>query len=605
MTLFNVRPFILLVALLVLGSATKLDGTDTVRELDLIMYANARDTLVYERSESVGIRRVMRKGAHSPREEDDCNLHPEGHLCSDISVSSELSKFSSSVSFSVSSSVSSSISSAISSSVSSYDASVLTSALVAARQTAWREGFQYGQSRASKALDSAVTATAGASMTMESMFAVVQKTSSAVEANGSATNHQMQMPQGLMINGGQLAGVIIGVFLMSSIFSVLTTLFLLWYRGRKTANKHNSHHWPGEKKSEQRWPRWEKLRNTICPLQMARERTRARRDLLRISSNALEEGRPSQSPSGLPFSNRSRNLTTPVTPHSNLAHRECPAPRLADLPPQSHGADVLGLGGHRPRDSPRHYETREAPTTGYPRAREASRPEVPQIEITLPSPFVTATFPTLKRSVAFADLHDDPEPRRAPRRRTRRMSAFEPMTARRSTVTPPTIPTRFSSLNSHPFQPFIQHRTQDPIPPPVQPNPVLDPSANHGTFYIAADEESAEYDPGFSQNHSNLQSPTPSHSSTVQLDAIHPTTGSAEQQLPSRFSMSSGPLSSLGHTGSSSSTGSQYIVQQPLEEPEIYPLRPPPNHSQLVAPRPTRPHTVAFMEPEPSIHEDS
>ncbi|KAI1753715.1 hypothetical protein F4782DRAFT_495433 [Xylaria castorea] len=606
-----------LVALSVSSSSIKLDSLDTFQDLDLITHTTSQDIDVYDKTEepnerqlvekearltggsdpltpsaltSVNINRPQHARSPKPKEEDACGLHPRSDHFNELAFSR------------VSSSVSSSVSSAISSSVSNNDASILTSSLSAARD----EGFRDGQSRASESAQSAIdSAKASASSVVESVYSAVGSTPSTEETVPSVVDGSNRVSHGLVIDAGQLAGIVVGVFFASSILSVSMTLFFLSYRRRKTAITHNTHHFPVEEKKKMLWPTLGKLRGNLFYPSSAASGTAGRRDLSKILTPGLKLGRPSQSQQELPTANRIP-LASPISPSSN-SDQIFPVSPLSDQPPDSSGRDSspslgIGLYGNRTQTSSG-SEPSDGSPIGFSSIRNLNQPQTPQAPIIrmggqdtnsrlLSNMWAAQTFPSNERSTAFTEFHEGPDMRDATNRMERGTVTLTPM-ADRSVLSPPIIPLRFSSLNAHKGPPMLSSAGLHD---------------NDGTFLLSTDEESADRDPELPQNQSGLRSPSSSRSSIISQDLTQFDPGGPGPQPTSRFSVSSAPLS-LGYSASSSSPAPQdhQQQQQQHERPEISPLRPaPPSPSRLHSPVPRRLNAAANLASlEPPIHRNS
>ncbi|KAI0194806.1 hypothetical protein EV127DRAFT_200561 [Xylaria flabelliformis] len=608
MIIIDVLLLLPLVAIPISGFTIKLDGLDTFRDLDLITHATTRNIDAYDKIEEANEKRLTEKeerlvGDSHPstpstsssnrlrherspkfKEEDACGLHPLSDHCNDL------------ISSRVSSSVSSSVSSVVSSSVSNNDASILTSSLSAARD----EGFRDGQSRVSESAQSAIdSAKASASSMVESVLSVVRSTPSAGETVPSVADGLNRTSHGLSINARQLAGIVVGVFFVSSILSVLTTLLFLWYRRRRTAIAQNRRRFPAEEKKKMLWPTLGKLRGNLFYPSSPASGTAGRRGLSKILTPRLKRGRRSQSQHIMPFANPIP-FTSPLSPGLN-SDQMFPVSPMSDQPPGSSGRDSspslgIGLYGNRTQTSSK-SETSDVPPIGFLAIRNLTQPKTPNIRIggqetdprLLSNVQASHVFPLNERSAVFTDYREGPDMRDATNRMERGMVTLTPI-VRRSALSPPIIPLRFSSLNAQRG------------PPPMQSSAGL--HDNDGTFLLSTDEESGDRDPEFSQNQSGLQSPSPSHSSIISQDLTQFDPGGPGPQPISRFSVSSAPLS-LGYSASSSSPTPQDHQQH--ERSVISPLRPaPPSPSQLHSPVPRRLNAaVSLASLEPAINRNS
>ncbi|RYC60722.1 hypothetical protein CHU98_g5485 [Xylaria longipes] len=581
MIIIGALSLLLLVALPVFGSGIKPESLDIFQGLDLITRATTRDIDVYDKTEEVSesqfveneARLTRDSGSLTPsalaavkpnrlrherssksKEKDACGLHPRNDLCNDP-IFSHVSSFSSSLS--------SSVSSAISSSVSKNDASIVSS-LSAAVQTAREEGIRDGQSRASESAQNAInSAKASASSVVESIFSAVRSTPST------------------------------------------TPSVVIVSRRRKTANTH-SRHLPVEEKQKMLWPTLGKLCGKFFTSSSTASRTDDRRDSSKIFTPRLKHGRPSQSHHGIPSANRIP-FASPISPSSN-SDRIFPVSPLSDQLPEGFGKDSspslgLGLYGNRIQISSG-FEDSDVPPIGlFSPIRNPTQPESPQIPVIrmggretnpgrLSNAWATQTFPSNERSIAFTNSQEESGMGDAINRMEGGMTTFTPIVDK-STLSPPIIPLCFSSLNAQ-------------RGPPIQRS--VDLHGNDETFLLSTDEESADRDPEFSQDHSGLRSPSPSHSSIISQDITQFDPSGPGPQPASRFSMSSALVSSLGYSASSPSPAPQYHQQQQeQEQPEISPLRPaPPSPSQLQSPVPRRLNVAASLASlDPSIDRDS
>ncbi|GAP83781.1 hypothetical protein SAMD00023353_0501860 [Rosellinia necatrix] len=455
------------------------------------------------------------------------------------------------VSSSVSDVVSASVLTAVSNSVSNSVLTSLTAEFSTSLQSARDEGFRDGQSQANESNQSATGATgASTSSTMESVSPTIGSTPSSVVATPSITRSTSTtsqgasstvesssygtdsaspipggldpVPRGLNLSSGQLAGIIVAVFLISSILSVLATLFILRYRRQRGVITHETSYPPVGSKRKMLWP----------------------------------------TPIG-----KFRGITT--TGNHNTAPGFAPgAPSQIHQVAPSMARDPLATA------------INTGPTTNniYPVSPLSSQLRAASGRDSLPS--LDLGLYEIGAQMTSGSEHNDTPPVQSPLTRNPPHITWMPK-ANISALSPPIVPLRFSSLNAHkdaPTQGLVGFHSDDQ------------------TFLLSTDDESAGRDARYSQDQSGLHLSS-SRSSVISQDLAQFEPGGSGQQLVSRFSMSTAPLSSLEYSISSLSPVPQYHHQQQQEGyPEIAPLRPaPPSPSQLQSPIPRRPNLTTNM----------
>ncbi|KAJ2981180.1 hypothetical protein NUW58_g6754 [Xylaria curta] len=616
---------LLLVALPVFGSGITLDYFDTVQGLGLETRAGTRVIDVDNGAKRTDERRLLHKDTVlgkgltpltaststpvSPRDLPDIQSHrnkerDKEDICNkDLLPRQRFSSFSADLSSSIFNSLSISSVSVLASIKDDFSASLRN-----AQQNASEEGFQDGQSQASESAQSlcdALKASASSVVenscsaagniitTVETTVSVVETVLSTVEG-ATHTSESISSTAGdlnkasrdLNLDAGQFAGIIVGVFFLSSILSVLATLFLLRYRRQRMDDTRDARPQPVEAKRQTIWPTLGKLRGSRLP---PGPWATGRHGVPAEPTPGPKRWVPSQSQQGIPSTNRTP-MASSVSPGSSNIF---PVSPLSDRPStdlERDSGSSLGLGLHGSRTQiTSGPEVSEIPppvsSIGRNRIHDGSWqiPIVHVEEVTAhplrSNAWATETLQSDNGPAASTAPHEDYNTRIQ-----RETPALAPGTSKNALI-PPTIPLRFSSLNAYKG-------------PPIQSSVGF-----HGdeTFLLSTDDESGDRDLEPSQEQSGHQSP--SHSSIISQDPTQFDPEGLTQQPTSRFSMSSAPLSSLEYSASSSSPVPPLHEQQ-QEHPEISPLRPaPPNPAQLQSPMPTRPSLtpdVASLEPPSS-----
>ncbi|KAJ8126594.1 hypothetical protein O1611_g7044 [Lasiodiplodia mahajangana] len=576
--MITVKPLslLLLVALPVFGSGIPFGNFDAFRDLDPKTHAATPNIDIYDKADKVRERPIIEKHTFLTKHAlpstasvlalvkpkallnrqipefkpgDACDLPVLLPPCSDV------------ISSRVSTQVSSSVSAAISSSVSISDASVLTSitnsfssSLLAARQAGHDEGFQEGQRKASEIAQSMINSSrASSSPTVEDTTCAAE-TSSCVVGNLNGISH------GLNLNAGQLAGILVAVFFISSISSILATILILRYRRKRAAIAAKT--LPLRVEAPIRTPRpvFEKLRGNIFPSAIGRASWGSRRNLPKDSPRLPSQNHKAKASADRP------SFTLPINTHLTR-DQVCPVSPLSYHPPdnsmqESSPSLELGLYGNRTQMASR-SESSGTPPIKLSLSRDETHNGPRRIQVVR----MGAEGNTPHRLLS-SNMQDSSNGM------GEGTTSSAPMTTM-SAFLPPIVPLRFSSLNAYKGLP-IQRPSGS--------------RGNDGTFLLSTDDESADRNPRFLQDQTGLQSP--SHSSEISQDLTQFDPGGPGQQPTSRFSTSSA-RPSLGYSASSASPIPQYHQQQE-EHPEISPLRPAPSSPlQLQAPTPRRPNIAA------------
>ncbi|KAI0112043.1 hypothetical protein GGR51DRAFT_53767 [Nemania sp. FL0031] len=577
--MITIKPLSLMlsVALPVFGSGNPFGNFDAFRDLDPKSHAASQNIDIYDKANKVGERPIIEKRTLLTRypspsaasvltlvkpkalldrqgpvpftPSDACDLPVLLPPCTDL------------ISSRVSTQVSSSVSAAISSSVSISDASVLTSitnsfssSLLAARQAGHDEGFREGQRRASEIAQSMINSSRASSSP------TVEDASCATETSSCGAGDSNRVSHGLNLNAGQLAGIIVAVFFISSLSSILATMFILWYRRKRAASTDKT--FPSRVEAHTRTPRpvFEKLRNNIFPSALSRTASGGHRNLPKGPLPQL----PPQTHKAKLSADRA-SFALPIG--TNITRdRNHPISPLSYHPPdhfvrQSSPSLELGLYGDRTQIASR-SEASGTPPIKLSLSRDATQNGPRRIQVVRMGVEGNAPHGPLPSDMrGSSDIVREGTSSSAP---MTTMSAF----------LPPIVPLRFSSLNAYKGLP-IQRPSGS--------------GGNDGTFLLSTDDESPNRHPKFLQDQTGLQSP--SHSSEISQDLTQFDPRGPSQQPTSRLSMSSTRLS-LGYSASSASPIPQYHQHQ--EHPEISPLRPAPSSPlQLQAPTPRRPNIAA------------
>ncbi|KAI0422301.1 hypothetical protein F5X98DRAFT_148535 [Xylaria grammica] len=577
------KPFSLLlsVALLVSGSGITLDDLDPLRDLSFKTHANIRDPDVHDETEDVDAQQSIEEGVVSTKYlpplttstpisevsglakpcsfEDAWNDIFQKHIKGDIcGIASRFSA-----------KVSSTVSSAILSSVQSQNASVFAS-MTAEFTISLAASLSAAHDSAQSAINAA-----------KSNCYAAESTSLSVDNSNSPSDR-------LEVNADQLAGIIVGVFLTSSISSILATLFILRYRRQRAAITHMAVDSSAETKRQTRWPTFRKLRGDMLSSKQAATATTSHREPPEAFPPMLERD---ISPQTYQIHNPIDRVSfaSPVSPSSTSDQIFSVSP-LSDKPSNHSDRDrspSWGLGLFRNNTQRTHgSKTSNVSPIKFSLARKITQNGPQRIQVvrvgeqaTRPRRFLSnvrtaKTFLSNDGSTDRTVPHEEPGAQDSTDRIERGAVALAPM-ANISVLSPPLIPLRFSSLNMS--------------KPPLTENSA-GIHGDNGTFLLSTDDESANSGPGFSQDQSGLESS--SHSSVILRDPTQFDPGGLAQQQPmSRFSMSSAPLS-LEYSAPSTPPAPQY--NQPREHSELFALRPaPPTPPQLQAPTPRRPSSAS------------
>ncbi|KAI1132206.1 hypothetical protein F5Y10DRAFT_7278 [Nemania abortiva] len=552
----------LMVALLMFDSGIALRNFDGFRSLKPKTHAISRAIDTNEKAEKVGDGQFIGKHAHLTNDASPSvtpalglviprglldGLNPEFKPPGDICGLANFIPCSSSISSSVSASVSNSVSNSAASVLSSIT-SGFSSSLLAARQS----GFDEGQSKASEIAQSSYRA--GISSTAE-VSPCATETASCAAGNSHGTSHSLNL------NAGQLAGIVVAVFIISSVSSILAMMFILWYRRQRAAITDKP--LPSQIEAQTRPPRpvLGKLRSNIFPSAYGPAAIRSHQDRTRDTAPRL----PSQNHEANPSVNRN-SLTLPIG--TNLtSHQVYPVSPLSDQLSNNSAQDSspslgLGLYGNRTQIASR-STTSGTPPIKLSLSRDETQDGPRRIQVVRMG--VQEITP---RRLFSSDIRDSTNERGEGTAGSAPISTM-------STFLPPIVPLRFSSLNAYKGLPIQR--------PPGS-------HGNDGTFLHSTDDESPDHGPRFLQDQTGLQSP--SHSSVISQDLTQFDPRGSGQEPVSRFSTSSAQLS-LGYSASSTSPIPQFRHQQE-EHPEISPLRPAPSSPlPLQAPTPRRPNLAA------------
>ncbi|KAI0974883.1 hypothetical protein F4678DRAFT_354136 [Xylaria arbuscula] len=400
------------------------------------------------------------------------------------------------------------------------------------------------------------------SSTMESI-------SYAAESTALVAASSNQVSDELSLNAGQLAGIVVGVFLASSFSSILAVLYIIRYRRRRSMTTHNTNDPPAERKRQLRWPTFGHLRgDAISPTHSANATTSHRQIsdeiLPRIPPPAHQKSPVSPVLFSSPVSLGSKSdQNFPVSPLSDEQHHNFGRDRSTSL---EHGLFRNSMKGGSG------FEMRDAPPIKFTLARHATQSGAQQIQVIR----VDSQTPRGRASNTRATqtfLSHDREPGSISSREAAEIQGSAKSMGKRAVapmpsinaLSPPIIPLRFSSLNAY--------RS-------TQPQDSSSFHGNDGTFLLTTDDESMEPIPRRSQDRPSSES---SHSSMIFHDLTQFDPGGQGQQPTSRFSMSSAQVS-LDYSASSTS---------PVP-PELSPLRPAPlSPSQIQSPVPRRANSAA------------
>ncbi|KAI0429763.1 hypothetical protein F5Y09DRAFT_248175 [Xylaria sp. FL1042] len=464
----------------------------------------------------------------------------------------------------------------ISSRVLAEVSSSMSAMLSNARESA-RHAIDAAKASASSVVESVLStmgsnssAVVGASSTARSTSSTVESISCAAEGTSLVADGLNRVSHSVNLNAGQFAGIVVGVFLVSSFLSILATLYIIRYRRRRAIVVQRTFDSPAETKRQIHWPTFDKLHgNTIHSKYPAKAMSRhPSKFLARMPPPNHQNPPTSQSP-----------FVSPISP-SSTSHQIYSMSPLSDKqhddPHQDRSPSLeLGIFTDNTQEGSK-SETRDVPPIRFRLARNTTQSGAQQTRVVrvggqemapghiLSNGRTTKTYLPHDTTPGGAALREEPGMQDSADRMERRAVNFAPI-ANINTLSPPIIPLRFSSLNAyHSSQPQSSVSFHD----------------DGGTFLLTTDDESVEHIPGPSQNQPELRS---SRSSIISRDLTQFNPSGPNQQPISRFSISSAPAS-LDYSASSSSP-----VQQ-----EISPLRPaPPSPSQLQAPVPRRPNTAA------------
>ncbi|KAI1428754.1 hypothetical protein F5Y12DRAFT_782351 [Xylaria sp. FL1777] len=409
------------------------------------------------------------------------------------------------------------------------------------------------------------------STTVRSTSSTLESTSYASESTSLIIDDSTRVSHDLNISSGQLAGIVIGVFLVSSFFSILATFYILRYRRQRAVITHNTLGSPGETKRRMLWPSFSNLcGNPISPKYPVNITTEHRQFPNTYLSGMTPQNHQKSPINQIPFvspisPSKTHNQTHPMSPLSDKQHDNPSQDRSPSLELGLFRNDIQSGSGSG---------TTDLPPIKFTLSRKATQYGTHQIQVirvgnqeTTPRRLLSNvrtpnTFLLHDRTPDSTVSHEVANMRHSTNRMDKSTMTLTPI-INLSARSPPTIPLRFSSLNASNTS---QHQSF---------------RGNGGTFLLSTDDESTEHVPG----------PQSSHSSIISRDLTQFDPGGLSQQPTSRFSMSSAPVS-LDYSASSTSP-----VQQ-QEHPEISPLRPaPPSPLQLQAPVPRRPNLPLIHAP--------
>ncbi|KAI1271532.1 hypothetical protein F5Y07DRAFT_342470 [Xylaria sp. FL0933] len=575
--MIQTRPslFLLPVAILVLGSSTTVDDFD-LRDLSLGTHATTQRRNIYNEKKRTGGKQFNEKGAVltncltslttvGPSLEVSTPARHSRFRDVRDSNSPEPARDSNPLRDDV---VSPRVVAAVSSSM-----SIMISS---ARESA-RHAINAAKANASSVAES-FSSTVGsnsfsvvhASSTARNTSSTIESISYAAESTSLVGGGSNRVTQGVNFDAGQFAGIVVGVFLVSSLSSILAMLYIIRYRRRRANAMKSTLDSPVEAKRQIHWPVVDYLRGHTL---------RAKYPTTAISRQ------PSEFFAGMPHPNvqippiSQSPFISPISPGSTSQQIHSISP-LSDIQHGDPGRDrspSLELGIFRDNaQEGSEYEKRDVPPIRFTLARNATRSGAQQMQVVrvggqeMASRHMLSNRQTTKQHLSHDRASDGATPRRAPSMqhsihgRGRSAVNLAPI-ANINTMSPPVIPLRFSSLNAY----------RSP-----QPQSAVSFHGDDGTFLLTTDEESIEHVPGPSNSRPE---PRSSHSSIISRDLTQFNPSGPDQQPISRFSISSAPVSP-DYSASSTS---------PVQ-PEISPLRPaPPSPSRLQAPVPRRPNTAA------------
>lgn len=186
----------------------------------------------------------------------------------------------------------------------------------------------------------------------------------------------------LNLNTGQLAGIVLGVFLISSFSSILATLYILWYRRQRAVVTHGTLDSPSEAKRQMCWPTFGKLRgDTISPKRTANATT-GQRQFPNEFLHKLRQGMSPQNHQKLPVNEIP--FVSPVSPGST-SDQTYPVSPLSDKQRDNPGRDrSLGLGLGLFRNNTQRgsiSETSDVPPIKFMLAKNATQYGAQQIQV--------------------------------------------------------------------------------------------------------------------------------------------------------------------------------------------------------------------------------
>ncbi|KAI0806396.1 hypothetical protein GGR55DRAFT_203833 [Xylaria sp. FL0064] len=568
--------FLLPVAVLVLGSSTTVDDLDLLRDLSLDTHATTQGRNIYNENKRTGGKQFNEKGAvltncltslatvgpslevstparHSRfRDVRDSNLLEPA--CDSNSLRDDV--------------VSSRVVAAVSSSISIMISSARESARHAINAAKANTSFVAESS--SSTVGSNSSSVVRASSTARNTSSTVESISYAAESTSLVGGGSNRVSHGVNFDAGQFAGIVVGVFLVSSLSSILAMLYIIRYRRRRANAMKSTVNSPVEAKRQMRWPVGDYLRgHTIRSKYPTTAISRQPSEIFaRMPHPNVQNAPVSQSPFISPISPGSTSQRIhSISPLSDKQHGDPGRDRSPSL--------ELGIFRDNAQEGSE-YEERDVPPIRFTLARNATQSGAQQMQVVrvggqeMASRHMLSNRQTTKQYLSHDRASDSATPRRAPsmqhsiHRRGRSAVNLAPI-ANINTMSPPVIPLRFSSLNAY--------RSS-------QQQSAASFHGDDGTFLLTTDEESIEHVPGPLQNQPE---PRSSHSSITSRDLTQLNPSGPDQQPVSRFSISSAPAS-VDYSVSSTS---------PVQ-PEISPLSPAPlSPSQLWAPVPRRPNTAA------------
>ncbi|KAI0873884.1 hypothetical protein GGS24DRAFT_501353 [Hypoxylon argillaceum] len=393
----------------------------------------------------------------------------------------------------------------------------------------------------------------------ESCLASLSSFQSAIETASCVVGDSNTRSHGLTLKAGQFAGIFVAVFIVSSVSSIFATIFILRYRKQRTNITDKTPHSQAEARTPQ--PMFNKIRGDIFSSSYP-SATGGQRD----APADFTPRWPPQNHEANPSANR-----TPFTPSSGnslSSDQVHPVSPLSDQPSDESMQDKspsleLGLYGNRTQIASR-SRTTNTPPIKLSLSRGTTQDGSHQIKVvhmgvqeSIPHPLLsnapmTEILPSDDKLVA---LQEGPDMRDSIDHMGEGTVISSPI-PNISTLVPPIVPLRFSSLNA--YRGFLIQRS-------------MSSHGNDETFLLSTDEESADSNHEILQDRTRLQSS--SYSSVISQDLTQFDPRGMGQQPMSRLSMSSAQLS-LGYSASSTSPLPQYRQQE--EYPEFSPLRPAP-----------------------------